>query len=125
MLHEKPGVVALSLAQSPQFQYDSEEVRQQFVAHIKERYPDRIELNRLWRSHLADYDEITVWGDHPEYGYQNRRAFQYEWQSFQRELISSFLAKIDQELCQTAPDLPLNADASEYGFSHRRKPTPG
>lgn len=106
-LSKKPGVVGLSLAQSPQFRFDGEDVRQQFVAYIQDRYPDRIELNRLWRSHLADYDEITVWGEHPDHSYQNRRAFQYEWQNFQRGLITSLLSTLDQELCQAAPDLPL------------------
>jgi hypothetical protein len=103
----KPMVLCASIARVPQFQFLGEPVREQFVRYVQERYPDRIDLNRLWRSHLFDYDEITIGGDYPEHSYQNRRAFQYEWQSFQRGLITDFFAGIDQQIAEKAPDLPI------------------
>ncbi len=117
VLSGKPMVVCASVALAPQFRFDGDPVRQQFVQHIQERYPDRIDLNRLWRSHLADYDEITIWGDNPEYSYQNRRAFQYEWQFFQRGLITEFLSGIDQQLAQAAPDLPIMMTLPNNAFT--------
>ncbi|HDP34428.1 MAG TPA: hypothetical protein ENN29_04895 [Candidatus Hydrogenedentes bacterium] len=111
-----PMIVCVSIARSPQFKFDGEPVRLQFIERIKERYPDRIDLNRLWRSHLSDYDEITIWGDPPPHSYHNRRAYQYEWQSFQRELISLFLAKVEQELSQIIPDIPLMLTLPDSAF---------
>jgi len=96
-----------SIAWGPQFKYDGEPVRQQFVASVKERYPDRIDLNRLWRSHLADHDEITIWGEYPEHSYQNQRTYQFEWQTFHRGLITNFFAAIKQELAAVAPNVPV------------------
>lgn len=115
-LSGKPMIVAASIARTPQFQFDGESVRQLFIEHIQKRYPDRIELNRLWRSHLAEYEEITLWGDNPEHSYQNRRAYQYEWQSFQRDLITHFLGKIDQQLAEVAPDLPIMVTLPNSAF---------
>ncbi|MCK5861425.1 MAG: beta-galactosidase [Candidatus Hydrogenedentes bacterium] len=112
----KTMVVCASIADTPRFKYGGEFVRRQFIQHIQQRYPDRIDLNRLWRSHLAEYDEITICGDDPEHSYQNRRAFQYEWQSFQREMITRFLAGIDQELSRVAQDLPIALTLSNSAF---------
>lgn len=106
-LSGRPFVLGASIARNPAFKYAGESVRLRFVEQVTDRYPDRIDLNRLWRSHLADYDEITIWGDHPEHAYQNRRAYQYEWQSFHRELITHFFAEVKQELARTAPDVPI------------------
>lgn len=117
VLSGKSMVVCASIARLPQFQFLGDAVRQQFVAHVKERYPDRVELNRLWRSHLFEYDEIIIGGDYPEHSYQNRRAFQYEWQSFQRGLITDFLAEIDQQLVQAAPDLPIMLTLPNNAFA--------
>lgn len=96
-----------SIAWKPQFKYDGEPIRQQFVASVKERYPDRIDLNRLWRSHLADHDEITIWGEYPEHSYQNQRTYQYEWQTFHRSLITNFFASVKQTLAAVAPNVPV------------------
>ncbi len=116
-LNNKPIVVCASVARGPQFKYDGEEVRQHFISRVEERYPDRIELNRLWRSHLADYDEITIWGEHPEYRYQNRRAYQYEWQTFHRELITLALARLEQDLAEYAPSVPTTVTLPNSAFS--------
>ncbi len=89
---------ALSLADRPQFKYDNEEVRAGFVETVRSRYPDRQELNRAWRAHLAAFDEITIWGDHPEHSYQNRRAYQFEWQSFHRGLIAKQMELLGERL---------------------------
>lgn len=117
LLSDKLAAVAFSVADAPQFKFTGEAIRQQFIARIQERYPDRIELNRLWRSHLADYDEIVVWGDYPEHSYQNRRAFQFEWQAFQREKIDEFLAGLDGSLAIVAPNLPLLATLPNNAFT--------
>lgn len=116
-LRGKPYVVGASIAHDPMFKYEGEPVRLRFIERVAYRYPDRIDLNRLWRSHLADYDEITIWGEHPDYSYQNQRAYQYEWQSFHRELITHFFADVKQELARTAPDVPVMLTLPDTAFS--------
>ncbi len=113
----RPLIVGLSIADNPRFTYSGEPIRQHFVSRIKERYPDRIDLNRLWRSHLADYDEITIWGEHPDHSYQNRRAYQYEWQSFHQELSALFFTELKQTLSQAAPDVPIMLTLPNDAFS--------
>ncbi len=110
------NVVAASMAHAPQFKYDGESVRQRFIEQVMERYPDRIDLNRLWRAHLADYDEITIWGEHEDHRYQNRRAYQFEWQSFHRELIAHTLANMQQEMIAHAPDVPVTLTMPNTAF---------
>ena len=109
--------IGVSVARDPRFFYDGESIRGEFVERIKERYPDRIDLNRLWRAHLADFNEITIWGEHPEHAYQNQRAYQYEWQTFHRGLITLFFSGLKQELAQAAPNVPVMLTLPESAFS--------
>lgn len=108
--------VGASLAWGPQFKYDGDPIRERFIAVVRERYPDRIDLNRLWRSHLADHNEITIWGDYPDHSYQNQRTYQYEWQTFHRSLITHFFASIKQDLAALAPNVPAMITLPESPF---------
>lgn len=118
--------VGISIAAAPQFKYDREPIRAQFIARVMEWYPDRQELNRLWHAHLADFNEITIWGEHPEHSYQNQRAYQYEWQHFQRSLITLFFSGLKQELAALAPGVPamINMAASAF-LPGETRTTPG
>lgn len=118
--------VGISLAEDPHFKYDGEPVRAEFIARVKEWYPDRQELNRVWHAHLADFEEITIWGEYAEHSYQNQRAYQYEWQNFHRGLITQFLSGLRQDLAAVAPGVPamvtLSGDAFQPGETRN---TPG
>jgi len=105
-LTQQKTVSMISLAEKPQFRFDSEEVRKAFVAHIQQKYPDRQTLNQLWHSHLAKYDEITIWdAQAKEYQYQNLRAYQFDWQSFQRGLILEYFSALQEAANTLAPRL--------------------
>lgn len=108
--------VAVSLAVKPQFKYDGEPIREQFIQRVKEWHPDRQELNRVWHAHLADFNEITIWGDYPEYSYQNQRAYQYEWQHFHRGLITAFFSGLKQDIAALAPAMPVMIDMAASAF---------
>ena len=108
--------VGISLARDPRFKYDGEPVRAEFIARVKEWYPDRQELNRVWHAHLADFEEITIWGEYPEHSYQNQRAYQYEWQNFHRGLITQFLSGLRQDLAGSAPGVPAMVTLSGDAF---------
>jgi hypothetical protein len=115
-----PAVAAAELIADPFFQFDDESVRQRFIAHVREAYPDRIDLNRQWHSHLADYDEITLQGEF-DYSYQNKRPFQYDWQVFHQGVAREYLIWAEAEARRVAPSLPLyitfRGDVFEKGRS--------
>lgn len=111
-----PALLGLSFADAPDFKFDGEEVRLGFVRQVRERYPDRQELNRAWRAHLADHDEITIWGDYPEHSYQNRRAYQFEWQMTHRALVGGLLGEMRNTLSMAAPEVPLMAAMPATAF---------
>ena len=102
-----PALLGISIADAPQFKFDGEQVRLSFVEEIRTANPDRQELNRAWRAHLAEYGEITVWGDHPEHAYQNRRAYQFDWQSFHHTLIHALVRDLRDTVAAAAPGTPL------------------
>lgn len=105
-LAQQKTVSMISLAEKPQFRFDSEDVRKAFVAHIQQKYPDRQTLNQLWHSHLAKYDEITIWdAQAKEFQYQNLRAYQFDWQSFQRGLIMEYFNTLKEAAYTLAPTL--------------------
>jgi hypothetical protein len=106
-VHGHPALLGLSIADAPQFKFDAEQVRLSFVEEVRTANPDRQELNRAWRAHLADYGEITIWGDHPEHAYQNRRAYQFDWQSFHRTLIHALIRDLRDTVAAAAPGTPL------------------
>lgn len=118
-LDRSPNVFSAAILEDPQYKFDSERVRTLFIETIEEKYPDRINLNAAWRSHLASYEEITIWGDYPDHSYQNRRAYQYDWQQFHRDFIDSQLTEVLELARQHAPELhyiiPQMADSFELG----------
>ncbi len=108
---------SVSIADQPKFKFNSEFVRQQFVDQIQEWYPDRQLLNQAWRAHLADYDEISIWDETAEeWNYQNRRAYQFDWQSFHRSLVSSYFDWAQAAARSRAPALRLLVTMPETAF---------
>lgn len=106
-VHGHPALLGLSIADAPQFKFDGEQVRLSFVEEVRTANPDRQELNRAWRAHLADYGEITLWGDHAEHSYQNRRAYQFDWQTFHHTLIHALIRDLRDTVAAAAPGTPL------------------
>lgn len=115
LLASQPCVGAVELVAYPHFQFDEERYRQLFISHVKTNYPDRIDLNRQWRSHLATYDEITLKGD-KDYSYQNHRPFQYDWQTFHRNLALQYLTWAEGKVRGLAPSLPLYVTYADNAF---------
>lgn len=116
-LAERKMVGAVCLTQGAQFRYDTEEVRQAFLEYVRQRYPDRQTLNQVWHAHLANYEEITIWDDKaPEWSYQNRRAYQYDWQTFHRHLIQGYFDEVNAAIKALAPSMRLTAMAADTAF---------
>lgn len=117
-LQGKQSVFAVNVVDNPRFHFDGEAVRDAYINFVKARYPDRIDLNRAWRSHLATYDEIEIWGDFPAYSYQNRRAFQFDWQQFHQTLGSNYFTWASTKVKELAPGLPLMVTLPNNAFTH-------
>jgi len=88
-----------SLFINPKFKFDGDVIRQSFIEWVKTNYPDRQTLNQIWHAHLASYDEITIWDElAPDWSYQNRRAYQYDWQNFHRDMITNALKVVFEKV---------------------------
>ncbi len=116
IMNRSSNVIAASLLDQPRFKYDSERIHQLFIEMIKGQYRDRIILNAYWRSHLAAFDEITIWGTYPDYSYQNRRAYQYDWQHFHHAMINSYLNGLLNYADNLAPNLDFAMIQSPNSF---------
>ncbi len=104
---ERKNYLGTILFVNPQFKFDGEGVRKAFVEWVMKNYPDRQLLNQVWHAHLASYDEITIWDEFaPKWSYQNKRAYQYDWQNFHRVLISDFLREFVSRVKQVS-DKPV------------------
>lgn len=121
-LSQQDMVVSMGLASQPRFMYSDEQVRQNFITWLKERFPDRTALNRHWRARLAHFEDVPIWWD---YG---RRAYQYDWQMFHRELGTAHFAASKGLIRQAAPTLAthITLDGSfftpgetRYGLDHK------
>ncbi len=100
-------VMGISLAETPAFKFDGDSVREQFVNRVRAQYPDRQDLNRVWHAHLADYDEITIWGDNAPHAYQNQRSYQFDWQSFHTQLVDEELSGLRAAAGAACPGLAI------------------
>lgn len=109
------SVAAIELMLNPRFEFEEERFRQLFISHIERNYPDRIDLNRAWHSHLAAYSEITLKGEF-EHSYQNRRAFQYDWQTFHRDLAMQYVNWAAELAQKHGPGIPQFTTFSEQVF---------
>ena len=116
VLNRSANVIAASILDQPHFKYDNERVHRLFIESIKGQYRDRFVLNASWRSHLADFDEITIWGTYPDYSYQNRRAYQYDWQHFHHNMIHTYLTGLLNYAESLAPNLDISMIQSPNSF---------
>lgn len=117
-LNTQPALNSVSLAHEPKFKFDGEAIRQLFIEHVQEIHPDRQDLNAAWRAHLAGYEEITIWDEEaPEHSYQNRRAYQYDWQTFHRNLATHYLDWLKSEVRAALPGVPLLATLADSAFT--------
>ena len=106
-LAKQPMVHSIGVLDAPRFRFDSETVRRAFVEHIERLYPERYTLNRAWHTHLSSFGDIGIWGDYRGYyddillaegaeetRYQDRRAYQFNWQRFHITLSNRLLDEV-------------------------------
>lgn len=120
-LNGRERLLGVSLAEDPRFYFDGEAVKAGFLDFIRLHYPDRLTLNRAWRSHLATLEDIQLRSNNPYDTYQNHRSFQFDWLTYHQRLGNEYFQWSLEQARQVMPDTPftvtLPASAFEAGES--------
>ncbi len=118
-LNGRERLLGVSLAQDPRFYFEGETVKSGFLDFIRSNYPDRLTLNRAWRSHLATLDDIELRSNNPYDTYQNHRSFQFDWLTYHQRLGNSYFDWSLEQARDVMSDVPfmvtLPASAFETG----------
>ena len=99
---------SLCLAHKPAFRFADEEVRERFLALVRERYPDRHTLNQSWRAIFADFEDLDIGWVETGARYQESPAYQYDWQTYHQALGGEFFAWLVSQVRKSAPDTSLH-----------------
>lgn len=128
-LHGQPMLTGASLARNPTFHFDGLEVRDGFLEYLRAHYPDRMTLNRAWRAHLAQLEDIVLWSTGKFDTYQTHRPYQFDWQTYHqslgnewfdwsRRLAEAHLAGVP--LGATLPDTAFATGETRYSVNRER-----
>ena len=107
---------SVSIAYKPQFRFDDENTQNAFIERIRALYHDPQELNRLWHAKLADFNDIEIWSQQEADWFQNRRAYQFDWQTFHMDLTTQYFTTIIDKIRDLAPYLDLQATLADSVF---------
>jgi hypothetical protein len=116
-LNGQPMLAGISIANDPHFRFDGPGVRDGFLEHIRANYPDRLTLNRSWRSHLATYEEIVPWSTDPLDSYQAHRPYQFDWQTYHMSLGNAYFDWARRVVESQLPGAALSATMSDALFA--------
>lgn len=116
-LKGQPMLAGISIANDPHFRFDGPEVREGFLEFIRANYPDRLTLNRSWRAHLANYEEIVPWSTDPLDSYQAHRPYQFDWQTYHQSLGNAYFDWARRLVESYVPGTPLSATMSDAIFA--------
>lgn len=100
-LSNRPNLLSLSIADKPAFRMDGPDVLAAFAHYVQQLYPDRLAINRAWQTRFSEFSEIDAWWTN------DRPAYQYDWQSFQRQAGTRFFEGLTQLVRGTLPHTPL------------------
>ncbi len=114
---------SVCLLDKPIFRLRGEEIRAGFIRFVESAYEDRYELNTMWKTKLASFDEIDV-----DMGIE-QAAYQYDWQTYHMQLCTEFVDWLHDLVRDTLPTTPLHLRfagdilepaATEDGIEHER-----
>ncbi|MBX7255501.1 MAG: beta-galactosidase [Candidatus Hydrogenedentes bacterium] len=106
----KPMLNSLILTANPEFRMEGNEVREKFIASVREMYGDHNKMNRLWRTRYLNFDEITL-----DWALQ-RPPYQYDLQMFHRRLGTELLQWMAGLAKTAAPGAPVQVACSDHVF---------
>lgn len=109
---------SLCLVKKPAFRFTGPRVRDDFLARIKEFYGDRHDLNRSWKAIFADFEDLDIGWVEANARYQQSPAYQYDWQTFHRELGAKFVLDFRGVVRRAAPSTPLQVAFADDVFEH-------
>ncbi|MDQ1256676.1 MAG: hypothetical protein QG656_1275 [Candidatus Hydrogenedentes bacterium] len=108
---------SVCILDNPRFCFEGEAVKKGFLERVKQIYPDRHALNRSWKSHLADFENIDITREHKPYEYQEKTAYQYDWQTYHQEIGVAFIKEAMDLARGLAPGVPLFVKSPNTVFS--------
>jgi len=104
---QDPATLGIQLMEEPRFRFTDEDIRQQFLAQVKEIYGGRDAVNQAWRGLFADLNEIAIGWDEVNPRYQKTPAYQYDWQTFHQSLATEYVTQLTAMVRRAAPGIPL------------------
>lgn len=125
-LTQRDHLLGVSVFDDPSFQFEGEAVHRRFIEDVRTQYPDRQQLNALWKAHLADFNDITMWGRFldgsavekmPAHHYEKMRAYKFDFRAFHSGLMNDYLGAVAQQVRALAPGLPLGVTLPDEAFA--------
>jgi hypothetical protein len=107
---------SVSIAYHPTFRFDNEATQNAFIERIRSQYLDAQHLNRLWHAKLAAFEEIEIWSKQPADWFQDRRAYQFDWQTFHMQLATDYFLEAIEKIRALSPALALHATLPDNAF---------
>lgn len=117
VLKGQPMLAGISLANDPHFHFSGTEVRDGFLEFIRANYPDRLTLNRSWRAHLAQLEDIVPWSTDPFDSYQAHRPYQFDWQTYHQSLGNAYFDWARRLVEAQLPGVPMAATMVDAAFT--------
>jgi hypothetical protein len=112
-LQGQPMLNGVALAQNPAFVFEGPAIRQGFLGHIRELYPNAEEINRVWKARFRNMDELDLIWDPGRYDYKSRVGYQYDWQTYNQFLGTDFFRWMSGVASGAAPEVPKFVQVAE------------
>lgn len=126
VLAQRDHLLGASVFDAPEFKFQGPEIHRRFIEEVRTQYPDRQQLNALWKAHLADFKDITMWGHYvdgravekmPAHHYENMRAYKFDFQAFHASLMNDYFESVAAQARALAPALPLGITLPDSAFT--------
>lgn len=106
-----PHVMGVSVLHRPVFSLNSEATRLGFIEYLRQFYPDRDNLNRVWRSRFKHYEDVSLRENHP------RPAFTFDVTTFRMGMANELASGLTNTVRQGGPSLFAHVAAAPAAFT--------
>ncbi|NIA13009.1 MAG: hypothetical protein GWP08_02930 [Nitrospiraceae bacterium] len=110
-------LLGVCLTENPRFRFRAPSVRQGFLGEVRARYGDRHALNRAWHALFADMNEVRIGWDYQVPRYQDKPAYQYDWQTYHYSLGDAQIRWLRGLARAQDPDVPLMLAVGDDAFT--------
>lgn len=104
-------VMSVSVLHRPAFSLESETTRQGFIEYLRQFYPDRDALNRVWRSRFKNFEDVSLAEDHP------RPAFTFDLTTYRMGMANELASGLANTVRHGGPSLLVQVSAAPAAFT--------